>query len=151
MVPENRVFSLAVRYIGVRPRSVYEVRQYLERKGIESAEVEAVVERLSESGLLDDKMFAESWIASRQALKPRSRVRLQQELAVKGVAKQVIQEALAELGEEGELQALERIIAKKRRLGQYQDPEKLMSYLLRQGYSFDKAKEALTRLHIRES
>jgi len=37
---------------------------------------------------------------------------------------------------------------RKRRLAQYEDPQKLMAFFARQGYSYDQLKKALARLLV---
>jgi SOS response regulatory protein OraA/RecX len=64
----------------------------------------------------------------------------------KGVARDIIAGALAELGDEGQDQMLVDLIEKKRLQTRYQDPDKLMQYLARQGFGYDQIKKALARL-----
>jgi regulatory protein len=145
------VYSRAVRYIAVRPRSRWEVMDYLRRKEVPEGAATAAVERLEHAGLLNDQAFAASWVANRQLLRPRSRRRLEQELAAKGVARGDIQAALDELGEDDEMAALIEMAEKKRRLPQYQDEAKIMGYLARQGYPYERIKKALKIISERSS
>jgi regulatory protein len=116
---------------------------YLMRKDVSVPIAEATIARLSELGLLDDAAFAMSWVANRQLLKPRSRRQLEQELMTKGVSRGDIAMALADLGEDGEIAGLVELAEKKRRLPQYQEESKLMGYLARQGFSYERIKRAL--------
>jgi regulatory protein len=145
-----KVYALALRYLSVRLRSVREMRDYLGRKGIEAADMDDAIDRLTLAGLLNDRQFAASWIANRQTLRPRSQRMLMQELMKKGLARDDIVEALADIEPEGELVALEELIEKKRRLPQYRESEKLMGYLARQGYGYDLIKRAIERLNGKE-
>jgi regulatory protein len=139
-------YSKAVRFVGVRPRSRQEVEGYLRRNGVAEDVAGGVVERLERVGLLNDAAFATSWVANRQLLRPRSRRRLEQELIGKGVSKDDIQEALSELGGDEELESLVVLAERKQRLQQYREPERLMAYLARQGYSYELIKKALENL-----
>ena len=139
-------YAMALRLLGIRPRSVREMRDYLVRKGYAPEEALAVVEQLQGAGLLNDAQFAASWVASRQALRPRSRRMLEQELSAKGLTKDDIGAALGELDAADELGSLVRLAQKKRRLPQYHEAERLIGYLGRQGYSYDLIKKALERL-----
>ena len=143
MEQQDKLHGFALRYLSIRPRTIFEMMDYLTRKGFEAPEVEGEVTRLTKAGLLDDRQFAESWVASRQALRPRSRRRLEQELMAKRVSAAVIAEVLEGL-EEGK--ALEAVIRKRRRLPQYADDRKLIEYLQRQGFGYDQIKKALGRL-----
>lgn len=140
----SKSYNMALRFIEVRPRSVAEVRDYLERKG--AGEIDTVIERLRANGLLDDVEFASIWIANRQALRPRSERMLVLELRRKGVAPTNIATALAAVEGDSDLDAAVAIAAKKRRLGSYDEPKKLGAYLARQGFSYEVIKKALARL-----
>jgi len=144
---EAKAYHKALGYIGIRPRSEWEMREYLLRKEYADETVEAVLVRLRKVGLIDDLAFAQSWVANRQALKPSSRRRLEQELAVKRVGREEISAALSGLDDDVELIALVGQMEKKRRLAQYQEQEKLIGYFGRQGYSYDLIKKALERLN----
>jgi regulatory protein len=137
------VYAKAINYIAVRPRSRREVIDYLMRKDVPREATGAVIERLERAGLLNDQEFAASWVANRQLLRPRSRRRLVQELAAKGVSREDAQVALSELDEDSELSVLIEVVEKKQRLSQYQDAAKLMGYLARQGYTYERIKKAL--------
>jgi regulatory protein len=141
-----KAYGLALRYLGLRPRSVREMRDYLRRKDVAPGDIESAVARLLQAGLLDDLEFARSWVRSRQALRPRSSRMLQQELAAKGVSRDDAAEAIGELDEDSQLDTLVEVMQRKRRLPQYATAEKLLGYFARQGYPYDQLKKALERL-----
>lgn len=136
----ERVMNLVM----IRPRSIREVRDYLRRKQTSPELTESIVTRLVDRGYLDDAAFAKSWIHARQLTKPVSQRRLIAELRQKGVAQGIIDQALQGLNAYDENQALREVVAKKRRLARYQDNQKLMQYLARQGFSYDDIKKALS-------
>jgi regulatory protein len=86
----------AAAFLGVRPRSVAETRRRLRRLGYPNSLVEVVVQRLVEMEYLDDVEFAQLWIESRDRARPRGQAALRRELALKGVTRDVIDDALAE-------------------------------------------------------
>jgi regulatory protein len=143
---EAKAYALALRFLGLRPRSVREMRDYLRRKDITPGDVESATERLLRAKLLDDLEFARSWIRTRQSLRPRSSRMLQQELAAKGVSRDVVAEAIGELDGDAQLDTLVEVMQRKRRLPQYATAEKLLGYFARQGYPYDQLKKALERL-----
>lgn len=143
---EAKAYALALRYLGVRVRSRRELTDYLARKNCAQDEVEAALERLEGLGLVDDSAFAAAWIADRLAVRPRSRMRLVQELGAKGVARDIIDLALEEIDPERELQTLKDLIERKRRTSGYGDDKKLVAYLQRQGYRWALIKEAMEQL-----
>jgi SOS response regulatory protein OraA/RecX len=90
------VLAAAARLLEARHRTVQEVRRRLTDAGYRSDLVDAAVARLADLGYLDDEEFARAWVASRDRAHPRGERALRQELARKGVARDVIDEVLAE-------------------------------------------------------
>jgi len=83
--PPAPVLDAALRLLAVRPRSVAELRDRLERKGFATPEIDTCLARLTEGRLLDDAAFARAWVRDRILLAPRGRRLLLQELRRKGV------------------------------------------------------------------
>lgn len=137
----GKMYERVVQYVMLRPRSRREVEQYCRRKKYDAEDCQVVIEKLTAMRYLDDQAFARSWVRSRAATKPVSRRRLQAELQQKGVGGHMQQEAIAEYDERT---ALRQLIAKKQRLIRYKnDPQKLMTYLARQGFAYEDIKSAL--------
>ncbi len=142
---EDKAYMRALDLLARRPRSVWEMEQYLKRKGYEHNIIQNILNMLSNRGLLDDKKFATSWVESRRLLKPVSKRRLSQELQQKKISKDIISLVLEE-DETSEQDVLRDLIERKRRQTRYQDNEKLMAYLIRQGFSYGDVKEVLAQL-----
>jgi len=128
------------RWLSLRPRSRYEIDQYLQRKTDDESLRGRLMGLLQELGYVDDERFAKSWIQHRTLVKPMSMYRLKQELLQKGVPKEIIDKTL-ETSDVDELAALKDLIRKRKQ--RYQSREKLMAYLARQGFSYDLVKQAL--------
>jgi regulatory protein len=125
-----------------RPRSEWEMREYLKRKGYEQEQSDTILNKLSSRNYIDDLDFAKRWVESRRLLKSTSKRRLIQELRAKRVADDIINQVL-DADETDEQAVLRELIAKKRSQTRYQDPQKLMQYLVRQGYNYDDIKTVL--------
>ena len=130
--------------ISRRPRSAWEIRDYLKRKKYDAQEADKILNTLSNKGYINDKDFAKRWVESRRLLKPTSKRKLRLELKQKGVAGEVINEVL-EHDETDERQILADLIAKKRGQTRYRDEQKLVAYLLRQGFNYSDIKIALSK------
>lgn len=135
----NRLLGLIAR----RPRSRWEIEDYLRRKEADPVTIDALVARLIDKGFINDHDFAQRWVESRRLLKPTSRRKLELELRTKRVSDAVIKDILAQ-DETSEYDVLVQEVTKKRRQTRYQDNEKLMNYLARQGYGYEDIKRALT-------
>jgi regulatory protein len=81
-------------------------------------------------------------VESRRLLKATSKRKLAMELKQKRIAEDIITQVLAE-DETDERHVLRDLIAKKRTQTRYQDEQKLLAYLMRQGFNYDDIKAAL--------
>jgi len=154
----GKLYARALEYCLMRPHSVREVRDYLwrktrttkvrskktgelyDRKGVSHENAERVLLRLTEKGYADDEKFTRFWVENRNQTKGSSLRKLTMELRAKGVDPATINRALSE-SERSDGDEIKKMIEKKRR--RYPDDQKLMQYLLRQGFGFDDVKSAL--------
>lgn len=139
---DDKLYNQTLRYIALRPRSRWEIEIYLERKKAPPPLVVSILNKLSNIGLIDDDKFAKAFVADRRLLKPTSRRKLIAELRKKRVPAEIIERAVGTENDD-EQTALREVIARKRRQAKYQDDEKLMQYLARQGFNYGDIKEAL--------
>lgn len=155
----GKLYGRALEYTLMRPHSAKEVRDYLwrktrttkvrvrdtneyrERPGVSQAIADRVYDRLVEKGYLDDTKFTRYWVENRQQRKGISQRKLVAELRAKGVDQQIINEAMQNSPREEKSELL-KILDKKRH--KYEDDQKLMAYLMRQGFGYDVIRDALT-------
>lgn len=147
----GKLLERTMNYVMIRPRSIREVRDYLWRKKADPEMADKIVTKLESRGYLGDASFARSWVRARQLTKPVSKRRLTAELIQKGVTSDLIQQALGGDDESedayDETEALRTIIIKKRKQARYQDEQKLMQYLARQGFGYDLIKSTLAEIN----
>ncbi len=136
----DKAYGNALRYVVMRPRSEWEMRDYFRRKQIDGDAAEQIIDRLRGLGLLDDLAFARAWVSNRRLLKSISKRKLQLELKQKHVPGDIIDQALAEDATD-ERDSLRQLVEKKRH--RYPDPQKFMRYLAGQGFGFDDIKTVL--------
>lgn len=153
----GKLYARALEYCLMRPHSAKEVRDYLwrktrttkyrakdgqikEREGVTQSNADRVLNRLIERGHVDDEKFTRFWVENRNQTKGTSLRKLTAELRAKGVESSVIEQVLAESDRRDE-DELQKMIAKKR--SKYEDEQKLIAYLARQGFSYDDIKSAL--------
>jgi regulatory protein len=127
-----------------RARAVTELRRLLIKKGEPPDDVDAAIERLRASGLLDDANFARQLARSKALGGGHSRRRIQQELAKRGVARDVSDQAIAQVFEEegvDEGASIERVARKRLRTLTGVDgatrKRRLYGFLARRGYDSD--------------
>lgn len=149
----GKLYMRALEYSFVRPRSVREMQDYLYRKtrdtrqkngsikkGVSPEITHRVLSRLQEKGYVDDEKFTHFWVENRNASKGTSVRRLRQELTAKGVDVAIINAAL-EGGARTDEEEIKKVIQKKAK--HYADEQKLIQYLMRQGFRYDDIRQAL--------
>lgn len=150
----GKVYARSLEYCLIRPRSEMEIYQYLYRRtvarrtktgqlkeGIDKSLIPRVIDRLKEKEYINDRKFAEYWVENRMLKKGISLRKLIAELRGKGVESSIIEEVM-EATDRDDMTEIRKVIQKKRRL--YSDEQKLMTYLARAGFSYDKIKQALS-------
>ncbi len=166
----GKLYARTLEYCMIRPRSVKEVRDYLwrktrttkryiksrptslqgpalqrgrvvERAGVAPEITDRVFERVQQKGYVSDESFTRWWVENRNQTKGSSLRKLRSELQEKGVPNVIIDNALS-VTDRNDYHELQKIIAKKAK--RYDDEQKLMQYLARQGFSYDDIKQALT-------
>ncbi len=149
----QKTYERALNLLSFRARSAKELGKRLREKGEPAEEIDAVLTRLLQNGLLDDARYAESKARSGIVGKARSRRRMQQDLAQRGVAREVVDKAITTAyAEEGtsELAVAERAARKKMRsLGRHdaqEQKQKLYAFLARQGYPGDVVRKVMKRV-----
>lgn len=134
-------FDRALAMLAARPRAARDLERMLVRKGELAEHVAAAVERLIALGALDDAQFARQFIRAKISGAGLSRRRLQSELWRRGVARDVIDAALAEVLEVDEVDEsaqIAQVAAKKLRTLRSLDAatarRRLYAFLARRGY-----------------
>lgn len=141
----DKAFSRLLDLIARRPRSIWEARDYLRRKGYEEELIEQIVARVQKIGYLDDFDFARRWAESRRLLKPISSKKLMFELRQKRISDDIITQVLQQTDDDYDERAvLRELIARKQ--SRYPDGQKLIRYLAGQGFRYDDIKAVLADL-----
>lgn len=140
-------YERALKFLGPRPRSEAEVRRRLKEKGVEQANIEAVVARLNRAGLVNDQAFANYWVENRVTFRPRSSRAIRQELKQKGVSDEVLREALTGTNDDEAAYTLAAKRAPRLATLEKQDfRRKLGEYLARKGFSYDTIEPVVERV-----
>ena len=81
----RKAWESALRLLNYRERSIKELEGRLREKHYSPPSIDAVIKRLLELDLLDDRKFARLWTRSRIQFKPRSAWLISRELREKGI------------------------------------------------------------------
>ena len=150
----NKALRYAFGLLKFRPRSEYELRQRLKRRGFSESAVEETLFFLKEKKFVDDLEFVRIWVQSRLK-KPLGINRIRQELKIKGIEKDLIEQALKDITDKYSEDRVVKELACRRwgRLKHVQ-PQKarrrLFLFLLRRGFSIDKIQEAINQIRTSE-
>ncbi len=143
----QEALDVAFRYLGPRPRSVWEVRQRLRRRGLDPDLIERAVAWLLDHGFLDDEAFASFWIENRESFRPRGKRMLVQELRLRGVSPETLDPQLENLDEEASAIRAARRKAQGLASTDYKTfASKLGGFLQRRGFSYEVVNAVTRRL-----
>lgn len=151
----QKLLEVSFQFVSFRPRSEQEIQEFLTKKLVKhkisnAPVVEKVIARLKDYGYLDDHKFAQWWISQRQSFRPKGRAVLMQELALKGISRNLIKEILADLGSSDELKMALLAVTKKlqpwQRLSVRERQKKLYNFLGRRGFNSETIQRAIDEL-----
>jgi regulatory protein len=140
-VGEAGLFDYAVGTLARKMRSVRDLKRLMKPRAHEGEsgerDMNAVVARLIELKYLSDTRFAQDYTRMRKENQGLGRRRVQQDLAMKGVAKELVSTALAAAYDETDEVELARTYCERKRIKQPADQKetvRVMNRLMRAGY-----------------
>jgi SOS response regulatory protein OraA/RecX len=151
----NDAYLAGLKLLARRELSVEGVRARLRDREYLEADITAAIDRLLETGALDDARVARAYARTASTVKGRGRLRVARELQAMGIERQVAAEAIAEVfGELDERTLINRAIQKKlrgrRTLKDAAERARLFQHLMRQGFSPAAVTHALRALGGRD-
>ncbi|WP_084779680.1 recombination regulator RecX [Planobispora rosea] len=149
--PQAVARAICLRLLTMAPRTRAQLAEALRKREVPEDAAEAVLERFSEVGLIDDEAFAAAWVSSRHAGRGLARRALASELRRRGVEEDTVKEAVEQLDPEQEVETARRLVARKlpstRGLEPAARTRRLAGMLARKGYgpglAFRVIREAL--------
>ncbi len=147
--PDRSPREIALTYLEHCPRTCEEIRRRLQRAHAPDEEIEEIIAGFQRAGLLDDEDYARRWVDSRTRQKGYGRERLAAELRRKGVAVPLIEQAVARLEPENELDAALASATRRLAGADPRDPavkRRLGGFLQRRGYNWETIAQVMERL-----
>lgn len=142
-------YRAALECLARRPFAARDLARRLVTRGHPPEAADRAVARAVAAGLVNDEMFARSFVQTRSA-RGRGPARLRRELSAMGVAPRIVDRVLAEeLSEAASQEAVSRLAA--RRAAQLRDVprrdriRRVVAYLARRGYAGREVREAVRR------
>ena len=149
---ESRKFecrSKGLSYLGLRARSVEEMRKYLKKKKFSDRDIDDTVEYLKGKGYLNDYEFAKLYTKDRMKSGKRGKDLIVRDLYRKGLGRKEIDKAIKECGADiADEEAVFQLAQKKyESVKNKENPAlKVSNYLRQRGFDYDTIKKILKRL-----
>ena len=138
-----RAKNKALWLLQTRDHSAKEMSEKL-RRDYDRQTIDEVIAMLCESGLIDDKRFADMYVTELSEIRGMSRANIKRELAKKGIAREIIDEATNMLAED-EVPLIIAVIKQKyyNCFDDEKQKRRMIAGLARKGYSFNDIKRAI--------
>lgn len=137
-------FNLCVKYISSRLKTEKQIKDYLYKHEYKKITVDAVIEKLKKYGIVDDKVYAESYIKSNYNF---SKNKVKQKLIQAGVKSENFDQQVGEIDELISCTKHAEKFFKNKEINK-QNLEKLIRRLSGMGYGWDTIKSVLKKLKI---
>ena len=135
-------FNIATKYISSKLKTEQQIKDYLYKKDYHKQTVDAVLEKLKEYKIIDDKTYAEAYAKSNPNF---SKNKLKQKLFLNGIKSQIVDESLTEIDDEKScLKNAEKFLRNK--VVDKPTVEKLIRRLQGMGYNWDTIKSTLNAI-----
>ena len=135
---EAQAKGICLRALTGTAKTRKQLADLLAKKEIPVEVADAVLDRFTDVGLIDDAAFAAAWVSSRQSGRGLARRALASELRAKGVDGEVAAAAVAEVDPQDEWDSARALVARKmpsmQRLDRVTAERRLMGMLARKGY-----------------
>ena len=105
-------YDIAVKYIGVKLRSCFEVHEYLEKKEIDKVIIHEVIEKLKKQNYLNDSVFAKAFVNDRIKFSNYGPYKIKKELDDRKISNLIIEEILEIFDYSLERKKLEKLVPK---------------------------------------
>lgn len=139
-------FDKCLNLLGKSMKTTKQIKDYLQQKGFGDRVSQNVLNKLKEYKYIDDQAYAAAFVSQFKTCKGVFRIR--QELMLKGIKKEIIDEALIGLDEEENVENAFNL-AKKAVKGKQIDQKQLIKinrHLLSRGFDFETINVVLNRL-----
>lgn len=137
--PHDAARQIVLRQLAMVPRSRAQLEQKLAQRDVSADVAAAVLDRMTEVGLVDDEAYAQMLVRSQHAGRGLSKRALARELRSKGVDDDLAEAALASIPDAAERDRARALVDKKLRamhgLGIEVQTRRLAGMLARKGYS----------------
>lgn len=144
--PQGTPRVAALRLLGRRDYTRSEITDRLIARGYAADDVHAAVDALAADGTVDDRRTAFAHVRAAAAVKRRGRLRIIRELQARGLAADVVRDAMSQLSPDADREAIERLLLRRHvvRPLPVEQRRRLFQQLLRRGFPASAISAALS-------
>lgn len=136
----QKVYEKILKFASLRPRSEREFKDWLKKHKVDRNFQPELFNRLKKLNFLDDKKFALWWVKQRKEFRLKSKKELIQELRLKGIPKDIIEEVLSKIDID-EINTARNLLEKKKYLWEglkgVESRKRKLEFLLRHGFDWE--------------
>lgn len=146
----QKAYQSALHYLSYQLRSEKEIYDYLAGKDYEDY-ADRVMEKLREMQLLDDQLYAESFVRTKATINYHGPLEIRRNLFRKGVSERLIDQALlSEYSDEMRLENAQRLadkqIKKNKNRSNRESRQRISQFLMQKGFDKDTIEEVFREL-----
>jgi len=148
----HSIREACLRYLSRRDHASFELKQKLQKKDFETANVEMVIEEFSEKGWIDDSKFARTFASEKAELNKWGPNKIRAHLYKKGLNKKSIETGIEYAFENLQPQKIcvDLALKKKKRFAREKDPykreQKIFRFLAGRGFRSEDIQKALPKI-----
>ena len=132
-------YNACIKYIGVRVRSIKEIRDYLKRKNVVEEDIDCIVDKLINEKYLDDNHFCECFIKDKLKFTTMGEYKIIYELKKHNISEEIIMNNKYLISNDILTEKIDKIIKKQinsnHKLDKQKLRNKLYNHLLNSGYT----------------
>lgn len=148
----SKAYQAALHYLNYKMRTEKEIRDYLAKKDYE--QIDAVIERLYEHRLIDDKEYARSFVRTNYQLKTEGPKKIERSLYAKGLKPDEIAYGLNEYSDDDQLENAKRLTEKtlkrQRNKSNREIEQKIREQLMTKGFDRDITSQVLEEMNLEQ-
>lgn len=132
-------------------RCIHDVKAKLDLWGIPKQEQEEIIDKLCGERYIDEARYCRAFVRDKYRFNQWGRVKISQNLRMKQIASEVINESLVEIDDEQYLEILKAILKQKKRIVKaqksYEEIGKLTRFALGKGYEMKAIQQCLKEIN----
>ncbi len=145
-------YNLALKYLAIRLRSEYEIKQYLIRKGIDNKIIVDTINRLQDQGYINDELFVKAFINDKILMTNWGPYKIQNELEKYGVKYygNINELISSDILDNRIKKIINKLVATNKANSTNMLKNKILSYLINLGYSKESVIDYIEDIKVQD-